>query len=62
MENKSPQSWICVQCGKEFTIIDFKIKSLIYKDKWVCEDCAIYEDEVWLENIDRTKFTTAGRS
>lgn len=55
-------SWTCAQCGKEFSGIDFKIKSLIYKDKWVCEDCAIHEDQVWLENIDRSKYSASGRA
>ena len=63
MENKSPStSWTCAQCDKEFYNIDFKIKSLIFKDKWVCEDCAIHEDQIWLENIDRTKYTATGKA
>ncbi len=42
--------YTCAQCGKQLTSMDFKIKSLFYTDTWVCEDCAIAEDESWLKD------------
>jgi protein-arginine kinase activator protein McsA len=56
MSSDNAATWACAQCQKEFNLLDFKIKSLIYKDRWVCEDCAIQEDEIWLENINKNKF------
>jgi hypothetical protein len=47
----------CVSCGKNLKSLDFKIKSLFHTDKWVCEDCAIVEDESWLK--DPTKELTS---
>jgi hypothetical protein len=40
----------CAKCGKSLDALDFKIKSLFFTDKWVCEDCAIVEDESWLKD------------
>lgn len=48
-------SWRCCQCGKEFTALDFKIKSLLQPDQWVCEDCALYEDEVWIRSLNKNE-------
>ena len=39
----------CGNCGKIIQKGEFKVTSLIQKDKQVCEDCAIEEDRTWLE-------------
>lgn len=38
----------CVYCSKEFEVNSFKLRSLFHKEKFVCEDCAVEEDEKWL--------------
>ena len=38
----------CYRCGKKLSAFSFKLKSLFHSDKWVCEDCAIEEDEEWI--------------
>ena len=50
MSDENNQFSECVSCGKKLHALDFKIKSLFHTDQWVCEDCAIVEDESWLKD------------
>jgi hypothetical protein len=55
-EVMADKNWQCGHCGSSRTETDFKVTSLIYSNKWLCEDCAIHEDNIWLENIDKSKY------
>jgi len=44
------KSFVCTRCGKKLEKNDFKIKSLFNTNEWVCEDCALLEDEQWLND------------
>ena len=45
----------CIYCKKELGANSFKLRSLYHKDKFVCEDCAVEEDEKWLSE-NKTQF------
>ena len=47
---ENTESFVCARCGKKLEKTDFKIKSLFNTTQWVCEDCALLEDEEWLND------------